>query len=135
MRVVVMAEIELDAVGADGGLSATEEVLQEAFGRCQGASWKVWLKQGDGHRDPRFNPEPGDRVEKAGSKRRVCREVRRVDNGAVQYVVDGKSVVCRLSTWLNWCRGADVREDVAKKEDGSDGQAAESDGASVVQVR
>jgi len=128
MRVVVMAEVELDAENTEIGVSVVEEIIQEAFGCCSGVRWNTWLKPDETARDPRLDPKPGDRVKKICVKRFLVREVRRVENGAVQYVVDGKTYVCRLSTWLNWCRKTEVCHD----GDSIDGQAEEGVGVPVV---
>jgi len=132
MRVKVMAEIELDAENTEVGVGAVSDVLQEAFGMSPDTTFKAWLKPDDVDRDPRIDPKPGDRVKKASVKcGEIVREVRRVENGLIQYVVGQESKVCRLSTWLNWNRGAEI----VKGEVSGDGKTEEGVGVPVVQVR
>lgn len=130
MKVRVMAEIEVEAPDSEFACMQVSEALRQAYSGS-GSEPKTWVKPDDAGRDPRLDPKPGDRVKKVGSRREIIREVRRVDGGMVQYVADGESVVCRLSTWLNWCAKAQVLE----REVNGDSKTEESTGVPVHEVR
>ena len=129
MKVVVMAEVEVESEDTESACKAVRDVLSSyVFGVESEA--KAWVKPDAEDRDPRVDPKPGDLVFKDGTRRSMGREVRRVEAGVVQYVSDGSSHVCGLATWLNWCRGAKLLKEI---ED--EGKPEEGDGVPVVQVR
>ena len=122
MKVKVMAEIEVEAGDTELGVMQVKQALSQAF---SGSEPKAWLKPNEvASRDPRLDPEPGDRVKKAKRKGEIIREVRRVESGMVQYVADGESKVCKLSTWLNWCLNAKAIEREANGQLPSDERLA-----------
>jgi hypothetical protein len=59
-------------------------------------------------RDPRRDPQVGDRV----MKNSTIRNVRKREGGDITYLVEtgpaSKPKLCWITTWQDWCKGAEV---------------------------
>lgn len=61
-------------------------------------------------RDPRLDPQPGDKVYRFSNKgtKSTRQVVARVNNDITYLTHDGKQKKCWIATWMEWCRTAEV---------------------------
>ncbi len=79
-------------------------------------SLKAVLTPMEKQRDPRENPQVGDKIYKITEStglRRSRQVVSRIDNDIVYISQDGKQKKCWIGTWMEWGRGAEVEPNEA----------------------